>query len=268
MATKVSTGYGEEVDTLLTDLVEGITRVLETNLAGLYLFGSLTYGDFRPERSDVDLVAVVRSPLDEQTLVRLEKMHANVAAAHPVWAERVEVSYTPAEMFSSHEPPAEPRPWFGFGRLYREATYRNEWRINNYLLRKYGIALIGASPASFIAPIAIEHIQRACILDLRQEWLPKRADEEWLANSHYLSYLVLNLCRILYTVLRAETASKGVAAQWTAATFPDWAKLIAQADAWRYGIEWTARERERTLAFLGFVADEVARSPAAQRDAV
>ncbi len=32
---------------------------LGQNLIGLYLFGSLTYGDFVHKRSDIDLIAVV-----------------------------------------------------------------------------------------------------------------------------------------------------------------------------------------------------------------
>ena len=51
------------INTVLTEWVEGLKSLLGKNLVGLYLSGSLAYGDFVPERSDIDLEAVVRSPL-------------------------------------------------------------------------------------------------------------------------------------------------------------------------------------------------------------
>jgi Aminoglycoside adenylyltransferase, C-terminal domain len=97
--------------------------------------------------------------------------------------------------------------------LYAEAPAVNEWIINHYLLSRHGIALEGPDVNELIPPIDIQNVRQASARDLFQEWVPKIYDSAWLSNSHYQSYLVLNLCRILHTVIQGEPRSKKVAGQ-------------------------------------------------------
>jgi predicted nucleotidyltransferase len=53
------------INVLRCEWAEGVKRLLGKKIVGLYLSGSLVYGDFVPERSDIDLQAVVRNPLTE-----------------------------------------------------------------------------------------------------------------------------------------------------------------------------------------------------------
>lgn len=48
----------EDVNTLLGALLARIRSVLGINLVGVYLYGSLPSGDFDPDVSDIDLLAV------------------------------------------------------------------------------------------------------------------------------------------------------------------------------------------------------------------
>ena len=43
------------INTVLTEWAEGLKRLLGEKIVGLYLSGSLAYGDFVPDRSDIDL---------------------------------------------------------------------------------------------------------------------------------------------------------------------------------------------------------------------
>src|SRR5207302_3107407 len=53
------------INTVLTEWAEGLKRLLGKKIVGLYLSGSLAYGDFVPDRSDIDLQAVVQNPLTQ-----------------------------------------------------------------------------------------------------------------------------------------------------------------------------------------------------------
>ena len=53
-------------DKLLVDIVDRYKKVLGDNLVGLYLHGSLAMGCFTP-RADIDLIAVIRKPMDMGT---------------------------------------------------------------------------------------------------------------------------------------------------------------------------------------------------------
>lgn len=225
-----------QINEVLSYLLNGIREILNENLIGLYLFGSLTYGDFNPESSDIDLVAIVAKPIHQNELVRIKQLHQQAGERFEKWGNRLECSYTPLTLLDNILPPKEPRPYYGSGFFYDEATYGNEWIINNYLLYQHGVPLTGPDFRELIKPISITEVQKACIRDLFQEWEPKIADDAWLENSHYQSYLVMNLCRILYTVLNGITGTKKVSAEWVKNQFAlPWIRhLIEVAEGWNY----------------------------------
>lgn len=243
------------INTVLTKLAEGLKHLLGKKVVGLYLSGSLAYGDFVPDRSDIDLLAVVRNPLTEDELRSVEQLHREVERRCPEWAERLECSYVSLELMRELMPPAKARPWWGFGTFYAEAPAGNEWIINHYLLSKHGIALEGPDFNELIPPIDIHDVRRASARDLFQEWVPKIDDSAWLSNSHYQSYLVLNLCRILHTVIHGQPGSKKVAGQWAKATYPQWKNLIEEAERWAHGDQM--KRQADAVAFLRFAVDRV-----------
>ena len=243
------------INTMLTEWAEGLKRLLGKGIVGLYLSGSLAYGDFVPGRSDIDLQAVVRNPLTEDQLRSVEQLHKELERRYPEWADRIECSYVPLELMRELTPPVKARPWWGFGTFYAEAPAGSEWIINHYLLSKYGIALEGPDFNDLIPPIDIYAVRQASARDLFQEWVPKIDDTAWLSNSHYQSYLVLNLCRILHTVNLGQPSSKKVAAEWVTAKYPQWKDLIEEAERWAYGDEM--RRQADTVAFLRFAVNQV-----------
>lgn len=105
------------------------------------------------------------------------------------------------------------------------------------------IPLLGPDFKELIKPIDIMEVQKASIRDLFQEWEPKITDFEWLDNSYYQSYLVMNLCRILYTVICGATATKKVSAEWVKNQFaPQWSNLINTAENWKFGETMALRD--------------------------
>ncbi|MGO4109648.1 aminoglycoside adenylyltransferase domain-containing protein [Paenibacillus sp. YAF4_2] len=53
------------MDTYLTKLVTTFQKVLQDNLCGIYLHGSLAMGCFNPDKSDLDILIVVKSRLSK-----------------------------------------------------------------------------------------------------------------------------------------------------------------------------------------------------------
>lgn len=86
-----------DVNSLLERLLSQLQRILQHKLVGLYLYGSLTSGDFDPQSSDVDLLAVISPDLSESEFEALRVMHRDLVRDNPVWDDRVEVAYVPAE---------------------------------------------------------------------------------------------------------------------------------------------------------------------------
>jgi len=236
---------------------ETIASILGDRMIGFYLTGSLTYNDFVPGRSDIDLLVVVENPLSKNDLNQIEQFHKDVERRFPQWKERIECSYLPVDQLKCVAPPETPRPYFGGGRFYAQANYGNEWIINQYFLYKYGTALVGPEFKTLSAPIDINDVRKACVADLFTEWMPKANDPEWLENSHYQSYLVLNLCRILHTIIRREATSKTASARWVQTKFPKWTGLVTNAMDWKYDAKMD--EKEKVIEFLRFSIEKVMR---------
>ncbi|HYH11047.1 MAG TPA: nucleotidyltransferase domain-containing protein, partial [Thermomicrobiales bacterium] len=126
----------DDVNAVLAELTDGIVRILDDELLGLYLTGSLTYGGFRRGSSDIDFLVVLGCPLEHDVRTSLEGVHARIASTYPAWSDRVEGSYITADMLDSIEPPVMPRPYINGGAFWEpDPRYGNEWLINLYALR-------------------------------------------------------------------------------------------------------------------------------------
>jgi hypothetical protein len=124
----------------------------------------------------------------------------------------------------------------------------------------YYIPLIGPDFKRLINPIDILEVQKACIRDLFQELAPKITDPTVFINSHYQSYIVLNLCRILYTVIQHPTGSKRVSATWVKNEFgSQWRDLIEAAEQWQYGKEINLQKE--VISLIQFVIKKVTETP-------
>jgi|GEM_PF-960886 len=247
-----------EINEIFFAFVEGVVEILRENLKGIYLTGSLSYGDFNENSSDIDLTVILEDPVSPAELARIRRFHIQLEGQYSKWSSRLECTYTPVEMLMNVLPLLELRPWYcGFERhLYEQAPYGNEWIINNHLLYRSAIPLIGPDFKELMTPVEILEVQKACIRDLFTEWEPKIASPSYLSDSHNQSYLILNLCRILYTVFKGSTGSKKISAAWVKQEFGmPWMDLIELAENWQYGIDFD--ERTRTIGFIRFTVEQV-----------
>jgi hypothetical protein len=250
--TKLPLDIGEVLDFLAT----GIDRIFTDKLVGFYLTGSLSYGDFDPGRSDIDLLVVLETPVTDKEALMLQKLHEEAEAAHPAWRARIECSYVPRAMLSEILPPKQPRPYVGAGIFYPQADYGNEWIINQYFLYRYALPLRGPEFRTLLErPVEMAAVQAACRRDLYREWAPMLDNPSPLADPHVQSYVILNLCRILYTVRTGQALSKRVACQWAKEEYPRWAQLIGNAEKWIYGDAFD--HRGETLSFIHLAMEEI-----------
>src|SRR4051812_1595326 len=87
-----------DINEILLSVSDNIKNILGQNLIGLYLFGSLSYSDFNPDSSDIDIVAILNKPLAQQELQLIKRFHQRIKDKYPKWADRLECSYTPLGM--------------------------------------------------------------------------------------------------------------------------------------------------------------------------
>jgi hypothetical protein len=232
------------------------THLLDTcseKIAGINLTGSLSYGDFHIASSDIDITNILTSKLNESELKEIENLHRLMEASFPKWSARFECTYTPIAMLAETLPPLKPRPWYDGGekRLYPAAPYGNEWIINKYLLYEFSITICGPDFKDITNGVEMTDVQRACLRDILEEWEPKMSDKKYFENSRNAAYFVLNLCRLMYTVVISTIGTKRKSSDWIANEFPQWNNLVVSAQQWEYGREF--KDKEQIFSFAQFV---------------
>jgi hypothetical protein len=250
----------DDVNAVLTQLSAGLTELLGEQLIGLYLTGSLTYGDFDPGSSDIDFLAVLSKELYDEQLNAITTMHTRIGDAIPHWAKRLEGSYITKDLLATKDRPEKARPYINAGEIHHY-RYGNEWMVNLYALQECGVVLIGPEPNDIVPHIDIENVRAASRQDLIDEWLPKLDDPEAFQGAgydsdHLRAYAVLTLCRILHRAKHDGIASKRVAAKWVKDSYGEpWRSLVEQAENWRHS--QTMASDQEVKEFIAFTAQEL-----------
>jgi predicted nucleotidyltransferase len=219
-----------EVNALLQELLESVQTILGSHFVGAYLFGSLTSGDF-DQHSDIDVVVATDDELPDDLFLALKAMHARIAAFDSWWATQLEVSYIPRRALRRHDPAGAVHPHIdrGKGESLRMMWHDSDWVIQRYTLRERGITLTGPPPQTLIDPISANDLRRAMLAILR--WPAEILDDPTqIKKRGYQSYIVLTMCRMLYTLQYGTVASKPVAAHWAQEKLDQrWRALIERA---------------------------------------
>ncbi|MCL5996134.1 MAG: DUF4111 domain-containing protein [Chloroflexi bacterium] len=227
-----------DVNAVLDALLAGVQTVLGDHLIGMYVHGSLANGDFDPQRSDIDLLAVTAAELPAEMLRALKAMHARITAGDLAWKTNVEISYIPQQALRRYDPAHHHHPALRADGSFDVDGHGSDWVIQRYIIREKGYALVGPPPQTLIDPVRPDELRRAAQGILREWWAPQLDDHSHLLTSEYQAYAILTMCRSLYTLKHGTVSSKPVAARWAQqALEPRWAALIEQALAWRHGAE-------------------------------
>ena len=244
-----------EVNSLLNLIITRLQSILGDKLVGLYLGGSLVLGDFDPRVSDIDLVAVISSEIDDQEFKSLKNMHAELAQEHKQWRDRIEVCYITTAALKKIKTSTDTIVNISPGEPFHRLQLKPTWVINWYLIRERGMTLFGPSPKTIIQPISKQEFIQS-IRDNAQSW------NLWVRRMRTRSaqaYSILTLCRALYAYNKGTQTSKEKAAYWVGKQLPQWAKIIQNALAWRQSndrrISKTAYSQ--TEQFVNYVRDQI-----------
>lgn len=245
-----------EVDDLLRLLLAGIRSVLGDELVGLYLYGSLVWGDFDPEVSDIDLLAALKTEVDARECDALKQMHDRFAERHPSWDDRIEVQYVSLLGLATFKHRTSRIAAISPGEPFELKDVGKHWLLNWYSVREKGVALYGPPPRSVITPISKDEFVQS-VRDHARSW------SEWVRDAHRRkaqAYAILTMCRALYACGFGEQLSKPRAAVWAQVELPEWAGLIEDALTWRKGEDTDGDETYgRTVEFVATVSGRIPR---------
>ena len=245
----------EILDLLLTDVKE----ILQDQLIGMYLFGSLANGDF-DQHSDIDILFVTEASVSKEMFQELFEIHERISAIDSPWAIQLEVSYIPKDALRRFDPSNNRHPHIdrGPGERLHMMQHDADWNVQRYILRERGITVTGPDPKTLIDPVSPAGLRWA-VSEILQNWFRHFLDDPApLKSRGYQSYTVRTMCRILYTYEHGEIVSKPAAAAWAKQNLDhEWIGLIERAWEGRQtpGLEALPEDINRTLDFIRYTLE-------------
>jgi len=245
-----------EVNAILQELLDGVQGILGEHLIGMYLEGSLANGDFDQD-SDIDFVVVTDMEVRGDLFSVLQRMHEQIATLDSPWSVELEGSYVSQQALRRYDPGNSLHPNIERGKSERlkMAQHDEVWNIHRHILRERGITIIGPDPKTLIDPVTPNDLRRA-MLPALYNWATYMLNHpSEIGSQGYQSYIVLSLCRILYTLQSGEVVSKRKATKWAKETIdPKWKSLIDHAWVGRHHSQAPADPKavNQTLDFINY----------------
>jgi hypothetical protein len=256
------------VVSVLNDFADELRGILGDNFRGMYLTGSLALGDFDPNSSDIDFVVLTEVALSEDVVEALRDMHARFHAGDSPWARKIEAIYVTPEALRPSPMSTGLYPQVEKDRSLFLAPLESEWMFHLYTLREHGVTIVGMSEAGdvrrMIEPIDPDDM-RGAAAPIAEYWLGQALHDPtwliWLRELRHQAFVVLTLCRLLYTLETGAVASKPAAAGWAEhALGPRWAPLVARSLVGQHGTgEAPERDVEDTIALLRYTVERFRR---------
>jgi PAS domain-containing protein len=158
---------------LLADLVSRLPLVVP--VVGLYAAGSLGTRDFEPERSDLDLVAVLERPLEPEELRALTSIHRELTKTHP-GGSRLHCLYAAVPTIRDGE---QEWPYWAEGKF----RTRRLSAITRLELHDHGVVVAGQPIAGQIPYVTPDELVDDVHRELRTVWMPaSRKRLRWLED--------------------------------------------------------------------------------------
>lgn len=223
----------QDVNELLKTLVSMANSILDTDLIGIYVYGSLVWGDFNHEHSDVDVMMAIRKEISSEQFQNLEEMHTALIVQFPAWHDRIEIAYVSIDLLKHFKHSTGKIAVISPGEPFNIKEAGKDWLINYYLIQNNSITLYGPKPQDIIEPISdIEFLHNVKAQAI--EW------KEWVVHTKdsigFQYYAVLTICRAFYVLNIGKQPSKKVAGKWMLEKFPKWHDLIVNALSFHDGI--------------------------------
>jgi predicted nucleotidyltransferase len=245
-----------EVNTVVDELHNTAKEILDDQFVGMYLFGSLTTGTF-DRASDVDILFVTKDGIQSELFEALKSMHARIAEMDVWCATQLEVSYIPQKALRRFDPNDKlfPRLDRGWGESLYWMPHDSDWVVQRHLVREKGIIIEAPSPTTLIDPVSPDDLREA-MRPVLWDWLAHLPEHsEQIKHRGYQSYIVLTVCRVLFTLQNGEVASKPEAADWAKSTLDKrWRPLIERAWVGRQnaGMKADPEELKETMEFIQY----------------
>lgn len=254
------------IRSIVNDYIQQVEAADPGLLAGFYIYGSVTLGDYSLALSDIDFVAVISEELDSRQLALLAEVHRAVAARFRK-PDMNGIYVTPRQLGKlPHEIP--PFPYYYNNRLYKSGYFECN-RVTWTELKESGIRIIGLPPSM----LEYEVDWNDLLLDMRdnlnsywRNWVAQSA-KLWsvkglaLTRRGAVEWGVLGISRLYYSFRERKITAKAGAGQYMLRHVDErWHPIIQEAIHYRRGFPSSYpsifKRRSDALNYMLFMMEE------------
>ncbi len=249
-----SNHWDDGVNKIIEKLMSGHKDIFGDRFVGFYLYGSLVWGDFDIDTSDIDTLCVIATEVMPKELEKLRTMHEEIVCENPQWRNRIEVHYAPIDGLKNFRTtifkmgnisPGEPLHIIDSG-----MDWIDEW----YCVQEYADTLYGIDKKEIIPHIEKQEFIQTITMYAQSFRERIRTCKD---SCYSQAYVILTLCRALYTVKTGEQISKPAAARWAMDFLPEYGELIGDAIIWRKERDMSSRNPHETYIHAEKFVDDV-----------
>jgi hypothetical protein len=250
-----------DVNGVLGNVLAQIQALLGSHFQGMYLVGSLALGDFDPRSSDIDFVVVTDIDIGDDLFDRLHDIHAQFAAGSSPWAHKIEAIYVSYATLHHGAPSASHYPQIEKGTQLFKAPLESGWVFQCITIRDRGVVVAGPDPRTLVGSIEPRYLHSAAA-EIAGRWLEQAETDPtwlpWLRQRDAQTFVIMTLCRLLYSLTTRSVASKPRAAEWAQKELGQpWGALIERTLAKQHQAGTIAQsEEDETLAFIQFTLEQ------------
>lgn len=219
MAAEISFS-GDKLDAFLDSFVGRSEQILKENLTGIYLHGSAVMGCFNPDKSDIDLIIVVREPIPDPVKREYMDMVVQMNGAGP--AKGIEMSIVTGDVC---RPFVYPTPFELHFSVAHLEWYQSD--PDDYILKMNGTDKDLAAHFTIIAKrgrcLCGEPVENVFAEVPKEDYLDSIRNDIADAKEDIADdtmYITLNLSRVLAYKTDGLILSKKEGGEWALANLP------------------------------------------------
>lgn len=220
---------------LLDDYFTSIKNAFGDKIFGVYLYNSLALGKFDDDKSDIDFITILKSPLSKQELELLSSIHKNLNIKSP-YGKKMEGMYIQVNDLGKSNSQITPYPYFADGKLTTSGYYDIN-HVTWWVLKHYGIEINGPKACDLNFEVEWNNVLDTMDYNLNIYWKNKLNKNIVFLFDSWIEFSILTLCRILFTLENKKITSKVEGAKFSIEFLPS---------NWRLIIEEAIRIRENT----------------------
>lgn len=244
------------VKSILESIINGYKKILNNNLIGIYLHGSLAMNCFNPNISDIDFLVIVKNPLAFEDKRNLIDILLELSQNGP--RKGLEMSVILEKDIKNFK---HPTPYI----LHYSNAYKAAYEADHIYLcengedpdlaahitvtRARGICIYGKPIEDIFSPVPRIDYLKSIYFDIAN------SREEILKSP---VYTILNLCRVLYYLKEDVICSKKEGGQWACANLPkEYIKTVEKALDCYENVQEANLNGESLVGFADFLMNNI-----------